>query len=311
MPATLSYPGVYIEEVPSGVRTITGVATSITAFIGSAVRGPVNDPIRIANFGDYERIFGPLARSSRMSYAVQQYFTNGGSDALITRVVRSESDDQQENAAPATAGIEGLDLEAGNPGAWGNRLRVTIDGEVSDPDDDTLFNVTIEELEAPGSDTVVTQLIHRNASTDPESPRFIRNVLTDKAAIPVIATAVPDDPPDPGSEAFSGGRDGVPPTFEEYEGSADEGTGIFALERADLFNLLCIPPFTAETDVPNSTWTAALAYISSRNRRAILLIDPPRDWGSVDTAVEEITDLRSRPTRTRRSISPTSARPIP
>lgn len=47
MPVTLSYPGVYIEEVPSGVRTITGVATLITAFVGRARRGPVNDPVRI------------------------------------------------------------------------------------------------------------------------------------------------------------------------------------------------------------------------------------------------------------------------
>ena len=39
MPITPTYPGVYIEEVPSGVRTITGVATSITAFIGRALRG--------------------------------------------------------------------------------------------------------------------------------------------------------------------------------------------------------------------------------------------------------------------------------
>ena len=56
MPATLTYPGVYIEEIPSGVRTITGVATSITAFIGRAKRGPVNKAETINNFGDYERI---------------------------------------------------------------------------------------------------------------------------------------------------------------------------------------------------------------------------------------------------------------
>ncbi len=43
MPVTLTYPGVYVEEIPSGVRTVTGVATSITAFIGRALRGPVND----------------------------------------------------------------------------------------------------------------------------------------------------------------------------------------------------------------------------------------------------------------------------
>ena len=45
MPATLTYPGVYIEEIPSGVHTITGVATSIAAFLGGALRGPTDDPV--------------------------------------------------------------------------------------------------------------------------------------------------------------------------------------------------------------------------------------------------------------------------
>lgn len=60
MPSTLTYPGVYIEEIPSGVRTITGVATSITAFVGRALRGPVNEAVVINSFGDYERVFGGL-----------------------------------------------------------------------------------------------------------------------------------------------------------------------------------------------------------------------------------------------------------
>ena len=46
MPTAVSYPGVYVEEIPSGVRTLTGVATSVTAFLGKAVRGPVNLPFR-------------------------------------------------------------------------------------------------------------------------------------------------------------------------------------------------------------------------------------------------------------------------
>ena len=62
MPATLRYPGVYIEEVPSGVRTIVGVATSITAFVGRAARGPVDEPVRVQSFGEYERGFGGLVR---------------------------------------------------------------------------------------------------------------------------------------------------------------------------------------------------------------------------------------------------------
>ena len=50
MPAFLSYPGVYIEEIPSGVRTITGVATSINAFLGRARTGPVNEPVMLSSF---------------------------------------------------------------------------------------------------------------------------------------------------------------------------------------------------------------------------------------------------------------------
>ena len=60
MPVTPTYPGVYLEEISSGVRTITGVATSITAFIGRAQRGPTNEAVTINSLGDFERIFGGL-----------------------------------------------------------------------------------------------------------------------------------------------------------------------------------------------------------------------------------------------------------
>ena len=75
MPVTPTFPGVYIEEIPSGVRTITGVATSITAFIGGAPRGPVNEPMTINNFGDYERVFGGLSLDSPMSYCRARFLS--------------------------------------------------------------------------------------------------------------------------------------------------------------------------------------------------------------------------------------------
>jgi phage tail sheath protein FI len=80
MPLPLTYPGVYVEEIPSGVHTVVGVATSITAFVGRAPRGDVNDPVDIGSFGDYVRDFGGLSLDSSMSYAVQQFFQNGGSE---------------------------------------------------------------------------------------------------------------------------------------------------------------------------------------------------------------------------------------
>ena len=70
MPSSLTYPGVYIEELPSGVRTITGVPTSITAFVGRAWRGPLDEPVKINSYADYERTFGGLWRGSTMSDCV-------------------------------------------------------------------------------------------------------------------------------------------------------------------------------------------------------------------------------------------------
>src|SRR6266700_2399370 len=91
MPAALSYPGVYIEEIPSGVHTITGVATSITAFVGGAERGPDNEPIIIFNFSDFERVFGGLSLANNLGFAVRDFFLNGGSQAIIVRVLGSKA----------------------------------------------------------------------------------------------------------------------------------------------------------------------------------------------------------------------------
>ena len=121
MPATLTYPGVYIEEIPSGVRTITGVATSITAFIGRARRGPVNEPVIINAFGDFERIFGGLNTEYPMSYAISDFYQNGGRQAVIVRLFnpffRTTADQAAAEAAAqsvvaATAGADAAAAQA-------------------------------------------------------------------------------------------------------------------------------------------------------------------------------------------------------
>ena len=88
MPITPTYPGVYIEELPSTVHTIVGVATSVTAFVGYTKRGPANRPTEVFSFGDFERAFGGLDPDCPLTYAVQQFFLNGGSDAWIVRVAK-------------------------------------------------------------------------------------------------------------------------------------------------------------------------------------------------------------------------------
>ena len=110
MSATRTYPGVYIEEVPSGVRTITGVATSITAFIGRAARGPVNVATTINSYADYERIFGGLWLASAMSYAVRDFYLNGGSRAVIVRLYQAVTAAQLAPVLAAANAVAGATL---------------------------------------------------------------------------------------------------------------------------------------------------------------------------------------------------------
>ena len=91
MPITPTYPGVYIEELPSLVHTIAGVATSITAFVGYTSRGIDNRAELLLSFSDYERLFGGIAADSELSYTVQQFFANGGSQAYVVRAPRGGS----------------------------------------------------------------------------------------------------------------------------------------------------------------------------------------------------------------------------
>ena len=115
MPVTPTYPGVYVEEIPSGVRTITGVATSITAFVGRTQRGPTDDPITINTYGDFERIFGGLWVHSKLSYAVRDFYLNGGGQAIIVRLY-NETGHQAKSRTPIT--VDSLTLEGRKPARY-------------------------------------------------------------------------------------------------------------------------------------------------------------------------------------------------
>src|SRR6516164_591694 len=93
MPVTPTYPGVYIEELPSGVHTITGVATSITAFLGRTSQGPANTPTTVFGLADFQRGFGPVSVDYPLTLAVQDFFTNGGTQAVILRLFNQDQID--------------------------------------------------------------------------------------------------------------------------------------------------------------------------------------------------------------------------
>lgn len=301
MPVTPTYPGVYIEELSSGVRTITGVATSITAFIGRALKGPLSEPIRVQNFGEFQRQFGGLWQESTMSYAVQQYFLNGGQDALIVRVYNGNKD---QDTAKLT--LDPLALQATSPGLWGVNLQAFVDHETRNAGDETLFNLTVQLVESPTSARLAATETLRNLSSDRNSSRFYKKIIELESELVDVTPDSPDLSGRPAATPKNDRQQVQPVRASSTGGDGGEITdtdiasddlrlnreGLYALEKADLFNLLCIPPLTRSIDVSlEATMSAAVRYC--QERRALLIVDPPLSTKTIRKAGEDVDAIRT------------------
>jgi hypothetical protein len=175
MPVTPTYPGVYIEEIPSGVRTIVGVSTSTAAFVDYFPQGPMNEAVEIFSWADFERQFGGLDTNSEASYAIQQFFLNGGTQAYVVRTTSGTSSNAAKAAAivlqdGATNNI--LLATAANPGQWGNQLRLDVDFGTTDPS--TLFNLAVTELSfTGGTPHGVSTEVFRNLTLDNTATNYV------------------------------------------------------------------------------------------------------------------------------------------
>jgi phage tail sheath protein FI len=184
-----SYPGVYLQEIPSGVRTITGVATSVTAFVGYTSRGLDNRAKRVFSFAEFERAFGGLDSESELSYAVQHFFANGGGEAVIVRTPKADA-----TAATVTllddvaSGKSALKVTAISTGAWGNSIVVEVDYDGIPDDDDQGFNLVITDL---GTGTVEE---FDGVTMDPAKANYVVAVLNDEdSGSELVTVEVPDD----------------------------------------------------------------------------------------------------------------------
>src|SRR5215471_11823770 len=210
MPTAPTYPGVYVEEIPSGVRTITGVATSITAFIGRASRGPVNVATICNNFGDFESNFGGLWLNSTLGFSVRDFFLNGGSQAVIVRLYHADPGNPQADPpvnapaskAPLTVGA--LKFIAANEGRWGVYLRVTVDQDGITDDVATMLGVTKTDIFNLSINDTLTNRNERILNlTVKDSPRRVDNVLVAESVLIAYDGAV--DP----ATAIAAGKDAL------------------------------------------------------------------------------------------------------
>ena len=289
-----SLEGIQITETPGAEQPIARASAHLTAFVGRTLRGPVNRPILIQSFADFQQQFGGLWQPSPLSYSVEHFFEQGGRQAIVVRVTNG--------AAPVTLSLrcarETLQLEARAPGTR-EFLRASIDYDHVDADDEQRFNLVVQRVRAPGSERIEAQETFRALSIDPESPRFVAGALLESNLVRVRG-AVPSVRPDrtlmPGTNLPVGyvssnpdGDDGRPISDYDVIGSATRRTGLFALQEADELAFLYIPPLTRTTDVGVSTVLVAAKFC--RQRRAMLIVDPPAAWDSAAEAVRGLKRL--------------------
>lgn len=200
MPVRVSYPGVYIQEVPSGVRTITGVSTSIAAFVGMVQRGKLRTPTRVLSFPDYVRQFGSDTTISEMTDQVRQFFLNGGQEAWIVRIA-------QEGTATAasvdlleeTGSNVVLTVTAKEVGSNGNSIRVEIDYDTPHPD--RTFNLRVfRVVVVAGVQQIEVDETFTNLSMNPNNGRFVETIVNQQSVLVNVQVTAP--PPALG-EGFS------------------------------------------------------------------------------------------------------------
>jgi Bacteriophage tail sheath protein len=326
MPA-FTYPGVYTQELPSGVHPISGVSTSVAAFVGWASQGPIDRPALVTSWADFESQCGGLDPRSYLGYAVNQFFSNGGQQAYVVRLV---ADGTGATTAPAFAGLiitgltfdttaapapsivtiatgggGGLALAARNPGSWGDNYAIRIEPEQGDYARLTLAIIyTNPNTQAQ---SVVESFQNLSlALNDPQSRYAVgvinteSNFLTAKMGNPALTiTNVPAVPPatlpPPGAATISlgGGDDGtvlnpaVTPGAGPFETALNVDGSGTGVHLLDTVPIINLLAVPAEADP--STIAALQAYCVRRQAFLIVDCEPSDTFATLQGGPNDLT----------------------
>jgi uncharacterized protein len=277
------------RAAPAGAPpAIAHLPSGTTAFVGRTLKGPVNRATRVQGFGEFQQLFGGLWQPATLGYAVEQYFEQGGREAVIVRIANG-------GRAPSLslpAGRGELLLRGVSPGTR-EYLRASVDHDGVPPGDELQFNLVLQRLRAPESELIEDQEIYRLVTVDPESPRSVTRAL-ERSRLMTLAGPLPAQRPDrttgPAGRTLVGyiaargdGSDGEPLSDYDLIGDAQAGTGLFALLAGPRFDLLCVPPPVREGNLG-----AAVLLVAARICRAsqaMLVVDPPAEWDTPTAAL--------------------------
>lgn len=285
--------GIRVIESPAGEELIPLRRETVTAFVGPAPRGPANIPVVIESVAEFRRRFGSPAERSRLEWILGQFFDNGGRQAIVVRVPRSGG--PSRITLPGPGGT--LDLDAVNPGPL-EYLRAAVDYDGIPTSDLWRFNLSVQRIRSPANPLVEEQENWQGVTVVPDEEQFIGDVLAGSALVrlhgepprarPYVTPGAAGIGPVGYVHARGDWRSAAPPSDYDLIGSAEDATGIHALEQVANVDLVCLLSGAPKADVGPVGIFAAERYCARRN--AILLLDPPAHWSRVEDVARSQRD---------------------
>ncbi len=244
MPEYLS-PGVFVEEVSSGIKPIEGVGTSTGAFIGIAQRGPIGKPVLVTNWTQYTSTYGDFIDAGYLAYAVYQFFNEGGTRCYVIRAAKGSATTLSK---ATTAAMGSLVVRANSEGKWGNSLSVVVADETALPA--ATVRADYFKLSISYDGEVVET--YDNLTMDDTQPDHLLKRLNSKW---VEAVDSGNARPSNGTANLAGGLDGDNLLASDWAGA----TGfINAFDPVDDINIVAIPDAVGEPTVIQSAYTYCL-----------------------------------------------------
>ncbi len=282
--------GITVTQIQAMDEPVGVAAQTTAAFVGCAARGPLNTPVEINSVAAFRDRFGSTTSRGSLGPAVQQFFDHGGQRLFVVRVANNATGARLR--LPTESGA--LTLRAVEPGA-AERVRAAIDYDGCEDSESATFNLTVQRV-SPASGLVRDQEIYSRVSLDPEHRHFIADALLGSGLVRAEHPLPADRPlctgpsgsnlPAGYADPTQRGTDGDELSDYDLIGSASSQIGMFALNGVERFDILYLPPEGRKRDLGPAAVLAAELY--ARDRGAILILDPPCSWSTVEDAIDGV-----------------------
>ncbi len=247
-------PGVYFEPQEAATPVIRRLRMDIAGFVGITERGPLDTPVPINSWRQFQSLFGNFVPYSFLAYAVKGFFENGGRTCFIVRIAGNDAA-KASLVLKSNDNTDVLRITAANEGSWGNRIAIALT-QVR-PSSLSFSLVVIRQQQRE---------VFTNLSLNPDSSRYFVRLLNrgDERTAPsqwiygedLIAPEIERTQellPNAANSGLknqigwlAGGKNGIASlTINDFLGKSDpvfpKRKGLSLLETVDAVGIVCIP----------------------------------------------------------------------